>query len=90
MLTRMAIPFDGVTESENEYTRGIGYEYEHDEEPGQCDVDDGLDRPFLKVRKFSGPAARHNLCRWCEPPAVRKATFQACRAETCAKCVVPV
>ena len=66
MLTRMAIPFDGVTEAENEYTRGIEYEYEyeyeyeheheheheHDEEPGQCDADDGLDRPVLRLLKF--------------------------------------
>jgi hypothetical protein len=85
LLTRMAIPFEGVAEAENEYARGIEQEdeddsehdSEHGEEPERSDADDGLDRPFLKVRKFSGLEARHNLCRWCEPPAVRKTTFQA-------------
>ena len=54
MLTRMAMKFDGVSESLSEYTHGIDYEHEHrdaehehEELPEQSDADEGLDRPFL-------------------------------------------
>jgi four helix bundle protein len=48
MLTRMAMKFDGVSESLSEYTLGIDYEHEHrdaehehEEEPEQNDRDSG-------------------------------------------------
>ncbi len=60
MLTRMAMKFDGVSESLNEYNQSGDYEHdyehehehreaehEHDEEPEPSDADEGLDRPFL-------------------------------------------
>jgi four helix bundle protein len=49
MLTRMAMKFDGVSESLSEYNRSADYEHEHehDEEPEPSDADEGLDRPFL-------------------------------------------
>ena len=54
MLTRMAMRFDGVSESLSEYNQSGDYEHEHreaehehDEEPEPSDADDGLDRPFL-------------------------------------------
>ena len=56
MLTRMAMQFDGVSESLSEYTlRGV-YEHEHehrdaehkhDKKPEQSDAAEGLDRLFL-------------------------------------------
>jgi hypothetical protein len=62
MLTRMAMKFDGVSESPSEY-EPIGYnmpsdyehehrplqrtEHEHEEEPEQFGVDKRLDRSFL-------------------------------------------
>jgi hypothetical protein len=54
MLTRMAMKFDGVSESLSEYDQSGDYEHEHreaehehDEEPEPSDADDVLDRPFL-------------------------------------------
>ena len=54
MLTRMAMKFDGVSESLSEYNQSGDYEHEHreaehehDEEPEPSDADEGLDRPFL-------------------------------------------
>jgi four helix bundle protein len=54
MLTKMAMKFDGVSESLSEYTLGIDYEHEHRDaehehevEPEQSDADEGLDRAFL-------------------------------------------
>ena len=52
MLTRMAMKFDGVSESPSEYNLQSDYEHrdaehEHEEEPEQSDADEGLDRPFL-------------------------------------------
>ena len=54
MLTKMAMKFDGVSESLSEYTLGIDYEHEHrdaehehEEEPEQSDAEECLDRPFL-------------------------------------------
>ena len=58
MLTRMAMKFDGVSESLSEYKPSGDYDYEHreaehehehehDEEPEPSDADEGLDRPFL-------------------------------------------
>jgi four helix bundle protein len=53
MLTRMAMKFDGVSESEGEYALGIDHEHEHrdaehghQEMPDQRDADEGLDRPL--------------------------------------------
>ena len=48
MLTRMAMKFDGVSESLSEYNRSGDYEHEHehDEEPEPSDADEGLDRLF--------------------------------------------
>jgi hypothetical protein len=54
MLTRMAIKFDGVSESSSEYNHSGDYEHEHRDaehehggEPEQSDADEGLDRAFL-------------------------------------------
>ena len=53
MLTRMAMKFDGVSETLSEYNPSGDYDYEHehehehDEEPEPSDADEGLDRPFL-------------------------------------------
>ena len=54
MLTRMAIKFDGVSETLDEYTSRVDYEHEHrdaehehEKEPEQSDADEGLDGPFL-------------------------------------------
>ena len=54
MLTRMAMKFDGVSESLSVYNQSADYEHEHrdaeheyDQEPEPSDADDGLDRPFL-------------------------------------------
>ncbi len=54
MLTRMAMKFDGVSESLGEYTTPNDYdhehrdaEHEHDKESEQSDADEGLDRAFL-------------------------------------------
>ena len=56
MLTRMAMKFDGVSESLSVYTARVDYEHEHEhrdaeheheEEPEQSDADEGLDRQFL-------------------------------------------
>lgn len=53
MLTRMALKFDGVSESSSEYNRSgdnehehLNAEHEHDQEPEQSDADEGLDRAF--------------------------------------------
>ena len=51
MLTRMAMKFDGVSESQSECTLGVDYEHrdaeqEHEEMPEQSDADEGLDRPY--------------------------------------------
>ncbi len=45
MLTRMAMKFDGVSETLSEYNQSG--EHEHGEEPEPSDADEGLDRPFL-------------------------------------------
>ena len=49
MLNRMAMKFDGVSESLSEYNQSgeHEHEHEHDEEPEPSDADEGLDRPFL-------------------------------------------
>ena len=53
MLTRMAMKFDGVSETLSEYNQSGEHEHEHehenahDEEPEPSDADEGLDRPFL-------------------------------------------
>ena len=56
MLTRMAMKFDGVSESVGVYTIESDHEHEHEhrdaeheheEEPEQSDADEGLDRPIL-------------------------------------------
>ena len=49
MLTRMAMKFDGVSETLSEYNQSGEHEHEHEhgEEPEPSDADDGLDRPFL-------------------------------------------
>ena len=50
MLTRMAMKFDGVSESLSEYNQSGDYEHdyehehEHDEEPEPSDADEALDR----------------------------------------------
>jgi hypothetical protein len=48
MLTRMAIKFDGVSESSSEYNQAGDNEHEHrnaeHEQPEQSDADEGLDR----------------------------------------------
>ena len=55
MLTRMAMKFDGVSETLSEYNPSGDYDYEHreaehehehDEEPEPSDADEGLDRLF--------------------------------------------
>jgi hypothetical protein len=53
MLTRMAMKFDGVSESSSEYSLSDDYEHEHrdaehehDEEPEQSDGDQAFDRPM--------------------------------------------
>jgi hypothetical protein len=54
MLTKMAMRFDGVSESPSEYNRSVDYEHEHrdaehehEEIPEQSDADEGFDRAFL-------------------------------------------
>jgi hypothetical protein len=54
MLTRMAMKFDGVSESLSEYNQPGDYEQQHrdaeheyDEEPEPSDADEALDRSFL-------------------------------------------
>jgi four helix bundle protein len=54
MLTRMALKFDGVSETSSEYNQTNDYEHEHrdaehehGEEPEQSDADEVLDRAFL-------------------------------------------
>ncbi len=49
MLTRMAMKFDGVSETLSEYNQSGEHEHEHEhgEEPEPSDADEGLDRPFL-------------------------------------------
>ena len=54
MLTRPAMKFDGVSESQSEYNLGDDYEHEHrftehehEEMPDQSAADEGLNRPCL-------------------------------------------
>ena len=63
MLTRMAMKFDGVSESLTAYNVLGDYEHEHrftehehEEKPEQSDANEGLDRPFLTcVESFPRP-----------------------------------
>jgi hypothetical protein len=68
--------FDGVLEPLSGYNLGIEHEHEHRdaehehlEEPGQCDADEGLDRPLLTcVVSFLGLADRRRYCLTPSPP----------------------
>jgi four helix bundle protein len=67
MSTRMALKFDGVSESSSEYKNSGDYvhehrdaQHEHEEEPEQSDADEGLDRAFLTcVESTPRPRYRH-------------------------------